>query len=137
MLAMHQFIAPVALAFALMCGGALAQKPPAVAGDTAYLAGLERITQELVKPPLFPQHSQQSTWKSGVVVVRLVIEEKEIEVEPSVFIWAFTFNGGALGPNFVVLEGDYVELTLANPKANSPPHNIDFHAAAGAMGGAR
>ena len=35
----------------------------------------------------------------------------------------------------VVHEGDYVELTLINPAANSMPHNIDFHAATGALGG--
>ena len=36
----------------------------------------------------------------------------------------------------VVHEGDYVELTLVNPATNEMPHNIDFHAATGALGGA-
>ena len=36
----------------------------------------------------------------------------------------------------VVHEGDYVELTLVNPESNTMPHNIDFHAATGALGGA-
>ncbi|MBP8263725.1 MAG: nitrite reductase, copper-containing, partial [Pseudomonas sp.] len=31
---------------------------------------------------------------------------------------------------------DYVELTLVNPASNSMPHNIDLHAATGALGGA-
>jgi nitrite reductase (NO-forming) len=35
----------------------------------------------------------------------------------------------------VVHEGDYVEVTPVNPAANTMPHNIDFHAATGAMGG--
>jgi nitrite reductase (NO-forming) len=35
----------------------------------------------------------------------------------------------------VVHEGDYVELTLINPASNSMPHNIDFHAATGGLGG--
>ena len=36
----------------------------------------------------------------------------------------------------VVHEGDYVEVTLVNPATNSMPHNIDFHSATGALGGA-
>ena len=35
----------------------------------------------------------------------------------------------------VVHEGDYLELTLVNPEGNEMPHNIDFHAATGALGG--
>ena len=47
-----------------------------------------------------------------------------------------TFNGSMPGPMMVVHEGDYVEVTLVNPDTNSMPHNIDFHAATGALGGA-
>lgn len=32
-------------------------------------------------------------------------------------------------------EGDYIELTLKNPKGNILEHNIDFHASTGALGG--
>ena len=49
-------------------------------------------------------------------------------------IQAMTFEGSVPGPIIVVHEGDYVELTLVNPKTNSLLHNIDFHAATGAMG---
>ena len=35
----------------------------------------------------------------------------------------------------VVHEGDYVEVTLQNLKTNVLEHNIDFHAATGALGG--
>jgi nitrite reductase (NO-forming) len=48
---------------------------------------------------------------------------------------AMTFNGSMPGPLMVVHEGDYVEVTLVNPATNSMPHNIDFHAATGALGG--
>ena len=48
---------------------------------------------------------------------------------------AMTFNGSVPGPMMVVHEGDYVELTLINPDTNTMPHNIDFHAATGALGG--
>ena len=52
-----------------------------------------------------------------------------------VFVWAFTFNGSVPGPIVVAHEGDYVELTLVNPDSNELVHNIDFHAAVGALGG--
>jgi nitrite reductase (NO-forming) len=45
------------------------------------------------------------------------------------------FNGSIPGPMMVVHEGDYVELTLVNPATNTMQHNIDFHAATGALGG--
>ena len=65
----------------------------------------------------------------------MVVEEKEIEIAPGVFIWAFTFNGSVPGPIIVVHEGDYIELTLVNPASNELAHNIDFHASIGALGG--
>ena len=46
-----------------------------------------------------------------------------------------TFNGSMPGPLMVVHEGDYVEVTLVNPDTNTMPHNIDFHAATGGLGG--
>jgi nitrite reductase (NO-forming) len=46
-----------------------------------------------------------------------------------------TFSGTVPGPLIVVHQGDYVELTLENPESSSLDHNIDFHAATGAMGG--
>ena len=46
-----------------------------------------------------------------------------------------TYNGSIPGPMMVVHEGDYLELTLVNPETNEMPHNIDFHAATGALGG--
>jgi nitrite reductase (NO-forming) len=46
-----------------------------------------------------------------------------------------TFNGSIPAPMMVVHEGDYVEVTLVNPATNTMPHNIDFHAATGALGG--
>ncbi len=35
----------------------------------------------------------------------------------------------------VVHQDDYLELTLINPETNTLMHNIDFHAATGALGG--
>ena len=96
---------------------------------------LERVTQELVAPPFFPEHEQVYDGEPRVVEVRMEIEEKEIEVAPGVFMWAFTFHGSVPGPMIVVHEGDYVELTLVNPASNVLLHNIDFHSSIGALGG--
>jgi nitrite reductase (NO-forming) len=99
------------------------------------IGSLQRVTQELVAPPFLPQHQQVDTDGPKVVQVRMVVEEKEIEIAPGVFIWAFTFEGSVPGPIIVVHEGDYVELTLVNPSSNQLVHNIDFHASMGALGG--
>ena len=65
------------------------------------------------------------------------VEEKQIVIDDQgTKLQAMTFNGSIPGPLMVVHEGDYVEVTLVNPDTNSMPHNIDFHAATGASGGA-
>jgi len=71
------------------------------------------------------------------VQFRLVVEEKKMVIDDQgTTLQAMTFNGSMPGPTMVVHEGDYVELTLVNPASNSMPHNIDLHAATGALGGA-
>ena len=104
-------------------------------GLEADIEDLERVTQELVAPPFLPEHEQVATSDPKVIQVTLTIEEKEIEVERGVFMWAFTYNGSVPGPIIVAHEGDYIELTLINPKTNMLAHNVDFHAATGALGG--
>ena len=99
--------------------------------------GLERITQKLVAPPFLPAHEQVATGPPKVVQVRLVVEEKLMQVSPDgATIRAMTFNGSVPGPIIVVHQDDYVELTLVNPPTNTLLHNIDLHAATGALGGA-
>ena len=99
------------------------------------VSGLERVQQVLVDPPFLPEHEQTYDGEPRVVEIRMVVEEKEIEIAPGAFIWVFTFNGSVPGPIVVVHEGDYVELTLVNPGSNELLHNIDFHASVGALGG--
>ncbi len=97
---------------------------------------LERVTQILVASPFLPVHNQIAEGDPKVVQVRMVIEEKLIEIAPDgTKIWALTFEGSVPGPIIVVHQDDYVELTLVNPATSSLPHNIDLHAATGAMGG--
>ncbi|MCH6563255.1 MAG: multicopper oxidase domain-containing protein, partial [Myxococcales bacterium] len=99
------------------------------------LVGYERVTQKLVAPPALPEHDQVAKGKPKVVQIRMVIEEKEVEIAPGVFLQALTFNGTIPGPIPVVHQDDYVELTLVNPTSNLMLHNIDFHASSGALGG--
>ena len=69
-----------------------------------------------------------------IVQVRLVIEEKEIEVAPGASVWAFTFNGSVPGPLIVAHEGDYIELTLVNCRRRlntDPPCRLNFDPGAG------
>lgn len=98
------------------------------------IAKLQRVKQTLVAPPNVPEHTLDAPAAPRIVEVEMFIEEKEIEVEPGVFMWAFTFNGSVPGPLIVVHEGDYVELTLKNLAKNQLVHNIDFHASTGALG---
>ena len=107
---------------------------PSAAQETDPLASLKRVRQTLVAPPALPEHSQVALGGPRIVEVRLVIEEKQIEVAHGAPIWALTFEGTVPGPMIVVHENDYVELTLVNPSTSSLPHNIDFHAATGALG---
>ena len=99
------------------------------------VANLERVKQELVPPPSLPEHQQTNTGPPRVIEIRLEVQEKEIEVSPGAFMWAYTFNGSVPGPIIVVHEGDYVEMTLVNPSSNTLVHNMDFHASVGALGG--
>ncbi|NOQ13816.1 MAG: nitrite reductase, copper-containing [Methyloprofundus sp.] len=96
---------------------------------------LERVTQELVAPPLLPEHTQRTDSVPKVIQVRMVVEEKEMQIERDLKAHVMTFNGSIPGPIIIAHQNDYVELTLVNPLTNSMTHNIDFHAATGALGG--
>jgi len=104
--------------------------------ESGNIDNLERTVQKLVAPPNVPEHDQVAQGPPKVVHIRMVIEEKLIEIDQTgTKIWAMTFNSTVPGPLIVVHQDDYVELTLVNPKTNTLLHNIDFHAATGALGG--
>src|SRR5262245_25461148 len=91
---------------------------------------------ELVPPPLVHPHEQATDQGPKILEFTLVAEEKEVIIDDAgTKLQAMTFNGSIPGPLMVVHEGDYVEVTLVNPAASTMPHNIDFHAATGALGG--
>jgi nitrite reductase (NO-forming) len=127
--------------------------PAAAADKPSRASGLPRVKQVLVAPPFVPQHTQKAQGGPAIVEVRLEVEERKLVVDQEgTTINAMTFQGTIPGPLIVVHQDDYVELTLVN-RARRPPgvekpehwagfpgnlmsHNIDFHAATGALGGA-
>ena len=116
---------------------------PAKARDAAAkvtpadIASLPRVKVDLVKPPFVHEHTQKAEGGPKIVEFTLTIEEKKIIVDDQgTEVHAMTFDGSVPGPLMVVHQNDYVEVTLINPPTSSMPHNIDFHSATGALGGA-
>ncbi len=99
------------------------------------LSAMTRRKVKLVKPPFVHDHEQVATNPPQIVEFEMKIIEQEIQVDEDAWLQAMTFNGSVPGPMLVVHEGDYVELTLFNQPENMMQHNIDFHAATGALGG--
>jgi nitrite reductase (NO-forming) len=98
---------------------------------------LPRQKVDLVAPPFVHPHEQATKQGPKIMEFTLTIEEKKVVIDDEgTTFHAMTFNGSMPGPLMVVHEGDYVEVTLVNPAHNSMPHNIDFHSATGALGGA-
>lgn len=136
----------LAAAVGLCATAAQADKP-------SKAKGLPRVKQELVAPPMVPKHTIKAEGGPKIVEVRMEVEERKIVIDPEgTTVQAMTFNGTVPGPLIIVHEGDYVELTLVNRSKKAPgvanpeywtgfsgnvmSHNIDFHAATGALGGA-
>ena len=95
---------------------------------------LERVLQTLVAPPGVPEHTQVAVGPRKVVQVRLTVIEKELEIGGGAYVQTMTFNGSVPPPLMVIHQNDYLEITLVNPESSTFLHNIDFHAATGAMG---
>lgn len=125
----------------LLAGGTIATVPSAsqlVAASAAATdpASLPRVKQELVPPPAVPEHEQIASGGPRIVEVEFVVhEDKRVIDSDGTEIHGLTYNGSIPGPLVVCHEGDYVELTLKNPRGNDYTHNIDFHASTGALGG--
>ena len=94
------------------------------------------VIQELVSAPLVPAHNIVAKGGPKVIKVRMSITEKVITIDKQgTKFRVFAFNDSVPGPLIVAHVGDYIELTLVNPKKNNFEHNLDFHAATGALGG--
>lgn len=117
---------------------ALMVAAPTFAADVDPTAGLEHVKAQLLVPPAVMDHQEVDHGAPKVVEFTMTVEEKQIVVDDEgTTMQAMTYNGSMPGPTFVVHEGDYVQLTLINPETNSMPHNIDFHASTGALGGGK
>ena len=126
-----------ALIGAALAAAAAAAIPafPAMA-QSLDISALPRQKVALVAPPFVHPHEQVATTGPKIVEFTMRIEEKPIVIDgEGTTLRGMTFNGSIPGPMMVVHEGDYLELTLVNPETNEMPHNIDFHAATGALGG--
>lgn len=108
------------------------------------VANAQSVDQVLVDPPFLPEHEQVASGPPKIVNITLEIVEREVEIAPGVFVWQMAFNNHVPGPMPVVHQWDWVNLTLKNgttdtvrfgTTSNQLAHNIDFHAATGAMGG--
>lgn len=101
------------------------------------LSGYERVRQELVAPPFAPVHDQVASGAPKIVEIEMITEERlmTVDEDTGATVWALTYNGSVPGPLIIVHQDDYVELTLKNPAESQMEHNIDFHAATGALGG--
>lgn len=109
---------------------------PATSNKSAEDIPLQRQKIDLVAPPFVHPHEQATKEPPKIIEIKLVVDEKEVVVDDAgTTMQAMTYNGSIPGPLIVVHEGDYVELTLVNPGTNKLQHNIDFHAATGALGG--
>jgi nitrite reductase (NO-forming) len=116
--------------------GAAPAAKVAVKATPVDIASLQRSKIELVKPPFVHAHTQKAEGGPKIVEVTLTIEEKKMVIDDEgTEINAMTFDGSVPGPMIVVHQDDYVEVTLVNPETNTLPHNIDFHAATGGLGG--
>lgn len=94
------------------------------------------VVQELVPAPLVPAHDIVAKGGPKVIKVTMSVTEKIITIDKQgTKFRVFAFNDSVPGPLIVAHVGDYIELTLVNPKENNFEHNIDFHAATGALGG--
>jgi nitrite reductase (NO-forming) len=110
--------------------------PVQAATAAVDVSKLQRVKQTLVAPPFVPEHEQTAGPEPQIIEVTLDIVEKKMVIDDEgTEIWALTFGGSVPGPMIVAHEGDYVEVTLRNRPDNTMEHNIDFHAATGALGG--
>jgi len=103
----------------------------------AFAGGLRHVKEVLVAPPNLPAHSQIAKGGPVIIDVELTTIEKNWIIDGNgTQISGMTYNGTNPGPIIVAHVGDYLQLTLTNPKSSIFEHNIDLHAATGALGSA-
>ncbi|GHD05361.1 copper-containing nitrite reductase [Tianweitania populi] len=115
---------------------AVAATPALAEAKPEAMANLARKKVDLVAPPFVHAHEQVASVGPQVIEFTLTVKEQPVVIDgDGTVLQAMTYNGSIPAPMMVVHQGDYVELTLVNPETNEMPHNIDFHAATGGLGG--
>jgi nitrite reductase (NO-forming) len=99
------------------------------------MAGMDRGTtaEALTKDPNAPPYTLRDPAAPKALAgtvhdIRLTIEEKEMTVAPGIVQKVWAFGGTVPSPVIRVKIGDTVRIHLVNPKTNTMPHSIDFHA---------
>src|SRR5437773_3572641 len=73
--------------------------------------------------------SSHGITEAKTVKVEMTAMEVEVPIDNKGTMYkAWTFNGQFPGPVVRATEGDTIEFTLTNPKTNTYPHSMDFHA---------
>lgn len=119
-----------------VAGAAVIATLPVKAIAAAQVADLPRKKIDLLPPPFVHEHEQVATGGPKLIEFKLTVKEQPVVIDKDgTTLQAMTYNGSIPAPMMVVHQNDYVELTLVNPATNEMAHNIDFHAATGALGG--
>ena len=129
---------------AMACGSDSTSTPAPATGEDGVTPAYEprsldevnpqNVDLKLVPAPALPEIPDCNGEPRNV---RFTLEtvEFEAEIAPGVTFPFLTFNGAVPAPAIVVCLGDWVEGTLKNLAGNTFAHNVDFHAATGALGG--
>jgi nitrite reductase (NO-forming) len=89
----------------------------------------EALTKDPSAPPYTLRDPAAAKPRAGTVHdITLTVEEKEMTVAPGIVQKVWAFGGTVPGPVIRVRIGDTVRIHLVNPKTNTMPHSIDFHA---------
>ena len=138
--AVMMLLGGVLLILAMACGSDVA--PVAQQDDVAAPyeprsfeeANPQSVDLKLVPAPALPEIPDCDGEPRNV---RFTLETSEVvaEIAPGVTFPFLTFNGAVPAPAIVVCLGDWVEVTLKNSLGSKFAHNVDFHAATGALGG--
>lgn len=100
-----------------------------MAGMDHGTASQAALTKDPNAPPYIVRDPGAPKLLAGSVHdITLTVEEKEMTVAPGIVQKVWAFGGQAPGPVIRVMIGDTVRIHLVNPKTNTMPHSIDFHA---------
>jgi nitrite reductase (NO-forming) len=112
-----------------------AASPGATIMQTAVAA--EPLPAEVASIALNPTAVPAPIGARAPQLVKLNLEAQEVvgKLADGTAYTYWTFGGQVPGPLVRVKQGDTVEVHFTNPKTNTMPHSVDFHAATGMGGG--